>query len=247
MSSGKIWRRPPVLLALCLVSVGGVVTLLGRLATGPAVALKRVELSSDVGAKAYPSFAPDGQRLAYSARSTSSKDETFHIFIRDVTVGAAQQLTTGPANDIGPVWSPDGKQIAFVRVDEGQGECVVMDASGTGEQRKFPGCAAPGDETQPFPALSWMRDGQSLVAVQAAEQQPAALAILSLADGKFKPLTHPPAGAEDSTPAVSPDGNTIAFVRSASTENSNIFVADSAGAAPPHAVTFDGRAIRGIA
>ncbi len=256
MSSGKIWLRPPVLLALCLVSVGGVVTLLGRLATGPAVALKRVELSSDVGAKAYPAFAPDGQRLAYSARgtsskdgahATSSKDETFHIFIRDVTVGDAQQLTTGPANDIGPVWSPDGKQIAFVRVNEGQGECVVMDAAGGGEQRKFPGCAAPGDETQPFPALSWMRDGQSLVAVQATEQQPAALAILSLADGKFKPFTHPPAGAEDSTPAVSPDGNTIAFVRSASTENSNIFVADSAGAAPPHAVTFDGRAIRGIA
>jgi len=247
MSSGKIWRRPPILLALCLVSVGGVVTLLGRLATGPAVAFKRVELSTDVGAKAYPAFAPDGQRLAYSARATSSKDETFHIFVRDVTVGAARQLTTGPANDMSPVWSPDGKQIAFARVDDGQGECIVIDASSGAEQHKFPGCAAPGDETQPLPALSWMRDGQSLVAVQAGDQQPAALAILSLSDGKFKPLTHPPAGTEDSTPAVSPDGNTIAFVRSTGTDNANIFVCDPAGASPPHAVTFDGRAIRGIA
>jgi Tol biopolymer transport system component len=255
MSSGKIWRRPAVLLALCLVSVGGVVTLLGRLATGPAVALKRVELSSEIGAKAYPAFAPDGQRLAYSARGTSSKDETYHVFIRDVTVGPAQQLTTGPANDISPVWSPDGAKIAFVRLAEGEGECVVIPASGGGEvspstpmaERKFPGCTAPGDETQPSPSVSWMRDGQSLVVVQTSDRQSAALAILSLADGKFRPLTHPPAGAEDSTPAVAPDGNSIAFVRTAGNDNANIFVSDAAGANPPHALTFDGRSIRGIA
>jgi Tol biopolymer transport system component len=252
MSSGKIWSRPPVLLALCLVSVGGVVTILGRLATGPAVALKRVELSNEPGAKAYPAFAPDGQRLAYSARATSSKDEAFHIFIRDVTVGGAQQLTAGPASDISPVWSPDGNRMAFVRMQDGKGECVVIPVSGGGEEHDFPGCTAPGDETQPSPALAWMRDGQSLVVVQASGQQAsgqqtAALAILSLADGKFRPLTHPPAGAEDTTPAVSPDGNSIAFVRSAGGDNANIFVTDSAGANPPHAVTFDGRAIRGVA
>ena len=83
--------------------------------------------------------------------------------------------------------------------------------------------------------------------VQAADQQPASLAILSLADGKFKPLTHAPAGSEDSTPAVSPDGNSVAFVRSASADNANIFIADTAGAAPAHALTYDGRGIRGIA
>src|ERR1022692_4917017 len=247
MSTGKILRRPPVLLALSLVSVGGVVTLLGRLATGPAVALKRVELSSEIGAKAYPAFAPDGQRLAYSARGTSSKDETYHVFIRDVTVGPAQQLTTGPANDISPVWSPDGAKIAFVRIEEGEGECVVIPASGGGEERKFPGCTAPGDETQPSPSVSWTRDGQSLAVVQTSGRQSAALAILSLADGKFRPLTHPPAGAEDSTPAVAPDGNSIAFVRTAGNDNANIFVSDAAGANPPHALTFDGRSIRGIA
>jgi Tol biopolymer transport system component len=246
MSSVKIWRRPQVLLALCLVSIGGVVTLLGRLATGPAVALKRVELSNEVGAKAYPAFAPDGQHLAYSARATSSKDETFHVFIRDVTEGPGRQLTTGPANDISPAWSPDGKQIAFVRLGEGQGECVIVPAS-AGEERKIPGCAAPGDETQPFPSVAWMRDGQSLVVVRVADGQPPSLARLSLADGIFHPLTHPPAGAEDSTPAVSPDGNSIAFVRSTGADNANIFVTDTTGATPPHAVTFDGRGIRGIA
>src|SRR5271157_2184309 len=140
MPSGKIFRRPAVLLALCLVSVGAVVSLLGRLATGPAVALKRVALDNEAGAKAYPAFSPDGRRLAYSARATSSKDETFHVFVRDMAAGTAQQLTTGPANDISPVWSPDGARIAFVRVTEGQGECVVLPASGGGGEQKFPGC-----------------------------------------------------------------------------------------------------------
>ncbi|HUB78820.1 MAG TPA: hypothetical protein VMB03_08500 [Bryobacteraceae bacterium] len=247
MSSGKSWRRPPVLLALCLISVGGVVTLIGRLATGPAVAPKRSELSSEPGAKAYPVFAPDGQRLAYSARATTAKEDTFHIFTRDVTVGAAQQLTKGAGNDIGPVWSPDGNRIAFVRMQDGKGACVVIAAAGGAEDRTFPGCIAPGEDTQPLPALAWMRDGQSLVAVVAPDQQPPALAILSLSDGKFRPLTHPPASAQDSTPAVSPDGDSVAFVRTTGEQNANIFVTDAAGANPAHAVTFDGRAIHGIA
>ena len=228
MPSGKIFRRPAVLLALCLVSVGAVVSLLGRLATGPAVALKRVALDNEPGSKAYPAFSPDGRRLAYSARATSSQADTFHIFVRAVPAGPAQQLTTGPASDTSPVWSPDGSRIAFVRTAGGQGECVVINATSSGEERKFPGCAAPGDETQPFPAVSWMRDGQSLVVVQAIEKQPSALAVLSLRDGAIRPLTHPPAGMDDSTPAVSPDGRTIAFVRSTSADG-----AESTCATPP--------------
>jgi Tol biopolymer transport system component len=246
MSSGKIFRRPAVLLALCLVSVGAVVSLLGRLATGPAVAQKQVEIVNELGAKAYPAFSPDGKRLAYSARATSSKDETFHIYVREVPEGVAQQLTSGPASDTGPVWSPDGARIAFVRTSEGQGECVIIPAAGGGEERKFSGCAAPGDETQPFPSVSWMHDGQSLVVVQSADKQPASLVRLSLANGAFSPLSHPTAGTEDSTPAVSPDGNAIAFVRSTSADGADIFLCDPSGA-NPRRLTFDDRAIRGIA
>jgi len=246
MPSGKIFRRPAVLLALCLVSVGAVVSLLGRLATGPAVALKRVALDNEPGSKAYPAFSPDGRRLAYSARATASQADTFHIFVRDVPAGPIRQLTTGPASDTSPVWSPDGSRIAFVRTAGGQGECVVINATSSGEERKFPGCAAPGDETQPFPAVSWMRDGQSLLVVQAIEKQPSALAVLSLRDSAIRPLTHPPAGMDDSTPAVSPDGKTIAFVRSTSADGADIYLCDPAGA-NPRRLTFDDRGIRGIA
>ena len=241
MASGKILRNPAVLLALCLCSVGAVVTLLGRLAAGPAVALKRVDLNNEAGAKLYPAFSPDGAHLVYTARAA---DDNSHIFVRDMPDGKPQQLTNGASNDIGPVYSPDGKQIAFVRLSQGKGECVVIPAGG-GAEREFPGCTAPDDEGQPFPGVSWMHDGRSLAVVQQAEQKPAAIAILSLDNGTIHPITQPPPGGQDSTPVVSPDGNSIAFLRSTGGQSGDIFVCDTAGAHPQR-VTFDDRAIRGI-
>ena len=246
MASGKIFRRPAVLLALGLCSVGAVVTLLGHLAAGPVVAPKLVELSSEPGAKEYPAFSPDGQHLAYAARANADQDDMFHVFVRDLPGGTPQQLTKAPESDISPVWSPDGTRIAFVRVHGVQGDCIVIPASGGGEERKFPGCAVPGDEAQPFPAVAWMNDGQSLVVVQAADNQPAALALLSLQNGSIRPLSHPPQGMEDSTPAVSPDGSSIAFLRSTGPDGGDIYLCDPTGG-NPRRLTFDDRGIRGIA
>ncbi|MGA2194037.1 MAG: hypothetical protein ABSH40_02120 [Bryobacteraceae bacterium] len=246
MPSGTFFRRPAVLLALCLISVGAVVTLLGRLATGPSAVPKSVEISNEPGAKAYPVFSPDGARLAYSARGTSSKDDVFHVMVRDIPKGQPLQLTRSAGNDISPAWSPDGARIAFVRVEDQGAACVVISTASPADERKFPGCAAPGDETQPFPAVSWMHDGRSLVVVETAEKQPASLAVLTLDTGAIHAITHPPAGTDgDSTPVVSPDGNTIAFVRGTISGGADIFLCDLTGA-NPRRLTFDDHAIRGI-
>ncbi|HSK82061.1 MAG TPA: hypothetical protein VK902_01470 [Rubrobacter sp.] len=46
------------------------------------------------------------------------------------------QLTNAPLPEVLPAWSPDGKKIAFLRVElsSGDGEIYVMNAGGGGER-----------------------------------------------------------------------------------------------------------------
>ncbi len=238
-----------VLLALALCSVGGLVTLMGRLASGPQVAQKRVQLSAGEDSEAYPSISPDGKRIAYSARPTS-KVGAFHVFVRQLPSGKPQQLTQGEASDVAPVWSPDGGTLAFLRLADGLTECIVIPADG-GAGRSLAKLGPAADSAQPLPAVSWNADGKSLVVVQRGPKQLPALAVVALPSGpdpaKVKRITNPPEGSEgDSTPAVSPTGASIAFVRHTSHEGADIYLCDPAGGAVRR-LTFDDRGIRGIA
>ena len=246
MPSGAFFRRPTVLLALALCSVGAVVTLLGRLASGPRAEQKRVALASDAGANAYPAFSADGKRVAYSARG-ASKGAAFHVFVRALPGGAPLQLTNGESSDIGPAWSPDGARLAFLRIAEGRTEYISIPSDGGAERKVAEFGGAPADTGQPLPAVSWTRDGKSLAVVETGEKQLPAIALVSLADGAVRRITQPPEGSEgDSTPAVSPDGNTLAFVRGTGPDGADIYLCDLAGGSLRR-LTFDDRAIRGIA
>ena len=70
----------------------------------------------------FPAISPDGQTIAFSYKGD--------LFTVPATGGAAKQLTTHPAYDANPVWSPDGKQIAFASDREGSLDVYIMNRQG---------------------------------------------------------------------------------------------------------------------
>ena len=76
----------------------------------------------------YCALSPDGQTIAFSYQGD--------LFTVPATGGEARQLTTHPGQDTRPVWSPDGKQLAFASDREGQFDIYLIDKEG-GEPKRL--------------------------------------------------------------------------------------------------------------
>jgi Tol biopolymer transport system component len=267
MPTPSFLRRPAVLLALALCAVAAIVSVLGRLGTSPRGASSAKALDSGGGSENFPALSPDGRRLAFSAQrgvrirtydpktgeaNPTGKMEGYQIFVRGLAGGAPVQLTSGEANQFGPAWSPDGANLAFLKVEESGAACMTL-ASDGGQQQKVADCAVP-DAGHMEPAVTWTAGGKSLViTAPGSGKQPPYLALVSAQGGAPKRITTPPdEGAGDSTPAVSPDGRLLAFVRGSTSEGSDesrgadIFICNLDGGGLRR-VTFDDRPVHGIA
>jgi Tol biopolymer transport system component len=154
-----------------------------------------------------PSFSPDGNKVAFTWNS--EKEDTYHVYLEQVGSGVRPvQLTSGPANDCCPAWSPDDRYIAFMRA-VGSGRALMLVPSVGGPERKiadFPGQIG---------ALSWTPDSKWLAtALRDSPQDPFGIWLISVSTGERRRLTTGAAGRlGDRWPSISPDGRSLAFTR----------------------------------
>lgn len=73
-------------------------------------------------------ISPDGSTIAFSYRG--------NIYLVGSKGGAARPLTTGNAYEFMPVWSPDGKSLAYASSQNGNFDVYIISASG-GEPKRL--------------------------------------------------------------------------------------------------------------
>jgi len=159
-------------------------------------------------------------------------------------------VTNGEGNDVGPAWSPNGMELAFLRTIADRGQVIVVPAAGGAERKvvEFDAPSTESDDAEISPSVAWSRDGRTLVvsAPQGDNGIPA-LATVPASGGALQVITKPPENSQgDLDPVVSPDGKSIAFVRQMEKERADIYLCDWKGGGVRQ-LTFDNHDIRGLA
>lgn len=132
----------------------------------------------------------------------SDRDGSMEVFVMNADGSGQTNLTSSPAIDWWPSWSPDGRKIAFESDRDGNFEVYVMDADGNGQTRLTNNSAFDGKP-------AWSPDG-SQIAFASGRDGNIEVYVMN-ADGSHQTrLTDNP--ASDSDPVWSPDGSQIAFV-----------------------------------
>jgi Tol biopolymer transport system component len=195
--------RSPIWWALALLGSGSVVllawTLNRRQAVQPAAYVVRLAATRTADSA---TFSPDGTQVAICM--LDEKLENMDIYLRLVGGTEERRLTTDPARDWGPSWSPDGKQIAFIRDPS-----IYLVSPLGGTERRF----------LDFPASTrprWSPDGRWLAVSRqrsADERTPesAGIHIVSVPAGNALVATQAKWPSFHVFPDFSPDGHTLAY------------------------------------
>ena len=214
----RLWKP-----AAAAVIVAGAATLVWSMFhLLPLSKMSAVAFTEYPGDEDMPSFSPDGQSVAFAWDGPAQ--DNFDIYVRAIGSTSLRRVTSSPLQDYSPAWSPDGRSIAFLRKPPDSGSAVLLMVPATGgPEREIASLSL--NLLYPRASLSWTPDGQWLVAPgRESEREPEGLFLISTKDGTKRRLTRPSPEQTDIEPAISPDGRTLAFMRSHSEGVHSIYV-----------------------
>ncbi|HEY0308433.1 MAG TPA: S9 family peptidase [Acidobacteriaceae bacterium] len=149
-------------------------TVTGRFKGEPAAVYTAKEDRGGGWAIRHPEWSPDGKSIAVVLQE-SGWDK---IYLVPAAGGAPKALTTGESEDASPVFSPDGKQLAFVSNRDKPEERHVWVVAVHGGQPQPLAVVSAGVEGDP----KWSPDGQQIYFLHTSSFEPASLAVAQ-ADG----------------------------------------------------------------
>jgi Tol biopolymer transport system component len=147
-----------------------------------------------------PRIAPDGTRVAVAIDGD--------IWISELArPGTLLRVTSDPARERFPLWTPDGERILFESNASGTPALLSRTADGRGEASAvLTGRAEDWDLVSPE---AWSADGQELLFVYRPPGKNFNIGVLSLGSGQWRPLLD--TEATESNVVVSRDGRWIAY------------------------------------
>ena len=168
----------------------------GALAPAPSIFLENLDGSNEQGLVfGHGSLSADGERLVYA-------DNSGNIWILHVKTEQKTALTSG-MKDALPLWSPDDRQIAFVRQEGAEG-IYLMDADGTGLRRLV-------EEVNRPQLGAWAPDGSQIIFWVTTTDNNSLLKMVNPTTGKVSDL-FTIYQSQMPSPAYSPDGQWIAYL-----------------------------------
>ncbi len=135
-----------------------------------------------------PRWSPDGRYLAYMVKPKTSS--VFEIDIYDTLMRKVQHLTSNTPKDqmnTGPVWSKDGKWIAYTQHEaKGTNSNVLVAEVATSQSTLL----TPHDGEQLYSVSAFAPDGKSLLITSNATNGYENAGLLDIASKKIRWLTH---------------------------------------------------------